>query len=125
MYPQTDAMTCPGALELKRILHDSDPAELDELLVAESPDQLAQRLKSKGIDLSLCDRVQVLQVIRDAIAGLTDEDLAMAAGGEIAKTTKAVLTATAVAGSVVAVGVAGGIAGGTVAAAMNYNASHS
>lgn len=119
-----DQPTCPSAQELMRILSTADPSELDALLAADGPDQLSQSLKLKGIDLAVCDRLQVLQVIREIVTALTDEDLAMAAGGEIAKTTKAVLTATAVAGSVVAAGVTGGVVAGSVVAAQSYNQTH-
>ena len=124
MESQKEHPTCPSAAELKRLLDAADTNQLDCLLSAGSPEQLIQQLKEHGVDLSACDRYQILMVVRETISGLSEDELAQVAGGEIAKTTKAVLTATAVAGTVVAVGVAGGIAGGTTAAVLDYNKTH-
>lgn len=117
-------LTCKSALKLESILRSADTAVLDQVLTATSPEELATELNRLGIELQSCDRQQILKVVRDRITSVSDEDLLKAAGGEIAKTTKAVVTATAVAGSVVAVGVAGGITAGTVVAAQNYNQTH-
>jgi len=124
MIETTFQATCPSAKELENLLKEGDPGLLDGLLSAPTPSDLNRQLKQQGIDLEACDRYQVLRVVRDTITALSEDDLAQVAGGEIAKTTKAVLTATAVAGSVVAVGVAGGIAGGTAGAVLDYNQSH-
>ena len=94
--------TCPNAARLAAFLSDADEALLDRMLLSQTHEELACVLRDLGIDLSNCDRFQILQVIRDMVLSLDDADLAKVAGGEIAKTTKKVVGGTAVAGAILA-----------------------
>jgi hypothetical protein len=92
--------TCPSAVRLLELVRNS--AEFSPDHPINSHDDMLAALQRQGVDIENCDRAQLLGVIRDFFTNLSDEDLAVASGGEVAK---AVAVAAAAAGAVAAVGV--------------------
>ena len=95
--------TCPSAARLLELVHNS--VEFSPNHQITSYDDIRTALRNQGVDIENCDRVQVLGVVRDFFANLTDDDLAAASGGEVVKS---VAIAAAAVGTVAVVG--GGIA---------------
>jgi hypothetical protein len=95
--------TCPSASKLQEILRNTSEFSPDQL--TNNFDDMIASFRSQGVDIENCDRAQVLGVVRDFFANLSDDDLAAASGGEVVKS---VAIAAAAVGAVAVVG--GGIA---------------
>jgi len=100
--------TCPSAARLLELVRNSAEFSPDQPI--NSPEAMLAALQRQGVDIENCDRAQVLGVVRDFFANLSDEDLAAASGGEVFK---AAAVAAAAVGAVasVGVGVGFGVAG--------------
>lgn len=102
-------LTCPGAQAFSEWLGSLSQEDADQLAQRVSLDSQQSLLTQAGVDFDQCDKIQLLAVIRDRVASLTDEDLATIAGGE--KVVAKVLTAASVP-------VLAGIGAGAVAAGI-------
>lgn len=98
-------MDCPSTLRFESFLTDLSPEQADKLLQALQQGQIVDHLRSHGIEISACDSTQLIQMIRRRMLTVTDDDLALVAGGEI-KVTAAIVGAGASAVAVVAGGIA-------------------
>jgi hypothetical protein len=116
-------LTCPAAQAFSTWLGTLTQTDADQLAQQVSLDSHQSLLTQAGVDFDQCDKVQLLAVIRDRVAALTDEDLATIAGGE-----KLVAKVVAAATVPVAAGVAAGVVvGGVVGGAAStgyYGATH-
>ena len=101
-------LTCPSAVRLLELVRNS--AEFSPEQPINSHDDMLAALQRQGVDIVNCDRAQLLGVIRDYFANLSDEDLSAASGGEVFKTL-GVVAAVAGATTAVAVGVGAGVGG--------------
>jgi len=97
--------TCPSAARLLELVNNS--AEFSSNQPINSYDDMRTALQNQGVDIENCDRAQVLGVVRDFFAKLSDDDLAAASGGEVVKgvaiAAAAVVTVSAVGGGIAAV----------------------
>jgi hypothetical protein len=100
--------SCPSAARLLEILGDS--SSFTNGLDFSSYQDILSALKANGIDLENCDRDQLLLVVRDFFANLSDLELASASGGEVLKAI-GVAAAAGAATAAVAVGVGAGVGG--------------
>lgn len=100
--------TCPSAARLLELLHNS--SEFSPGQPVNSYDEMINSLQHQGVDIDNCDRAQLLGVIRDFFANLSDDDLVAASGGEVLKAVAVAATAGA-AVTAVAVGVGAGVGG--------------
>jgi hypothetical protein len=108
-------LTCPNAQAFSNWLASLTPEEALRLTSESSIENHRELLAEAGVDLDQCNKVQLLAVIRQRWAALSDDDLAMIVGGEklVGKIVAAAtipVVAGVVAGGVV--GVAAGAAGG-------------
>ena len=115
-------LTCPGAQAFSTWLGSLSQESADQLAQQVTLDSHQSLLTQAGVDFDQCDKIQLLAVIRDRVAALTDEDLATIAGGEkfVGKVVAAVtvpvvagVAAGVVAGGVVGAGATLGYYGGT------------
>ncbi len=98
-----DQLSAEQALELVAKISTTEDPSL--------PNEITEQLEQ-------CDKLQLLTLIRDRVAAISDDDLVLIAGGEKV-VGKIVAAATIPVAAGVAVGVAGGVAAGT-AASLGY-----
>ena len=73
--------TCPSAAALQEILRNTSEFSPDQL--TNNFDDMIASFRSQGVDIENCDGVQLLGVVRDFFANLSDEDLSAASGGAV------------------------------------------
>jgi hypothetical protein len=94
--------SCPSAARLLEILGDS--SSFTNGLDFSSYEDILSSLKANGVDLENWDRDQLLLVVRDFFANLSDVELASASGGEVAKALGVAAAVAAVVGVGASVG---------------------
>jgi hypothetical protein len=73
--------TCPSAAKLQEILRNTEEFPPDQL--TNNFDDMIASFRSQGVDIENCDGTQLLGVVRDFFANLSDEELAAASGGGV------------------------------------------